>query len=120
MPDETVKQTMLMVADVCDRFAIGAAMCSIYELALSHVIDETERELLMLREGRLLGRANPLMRLRGWALHIASPQKVCISQPNQPRRPMVINSATILPWPLPRVWSMPRRSATSGAATLDR
>ena len=24
-----------MVADVCDRFAIGAAMCSIYELALS-------------------------------------------------------------------------------------
>ena len=35
MSDETVKQTMLMVADVCDRFAIGAAMCSIYELALS-------------------------------------------------------------------------------------
>jgi len=35
MTDEMAKQTILMVADVCDRFAIGAAMCSIYELALS-------------------------------------------------------------------------------------
>jgi hypothetical protein len=33
--DEKVKQTMLGVADVCDSFAIGAAMCSIYEIALS-------------------------------------------------------------------------------------
>jgi hypothetical protein len=41
--DSTAKQTMLMVAEVCDRFAIGAAMCSIYELAVSRVIDETER-----------------------------------------------------------------------------
>jgi hypothetical protein len=43
MNDETAKRTMLMVAEVCDRFAIGAAMCSIYELAVSRVIDETER-----------------------------------------------------------------------------
>jgi hypothetical protein len=35
MSDEMAKQTMLMVAEVYDRFAIGAAMCSIYELALS-------------------------------------------------------------------------------------
>ena len=42
MSDETAKQAMLMVADVCDRFAIGAAMCSIYELAISHVIDRTK------------------------------------------------------------------------------
>ena len=42
MSDEA-KQTMLMVADVCDRFAIGAAMCSVYELALSRVIDKTAR-----------------------------------------------------------------------------
>jgi len=35
MSDEMTKQTMLMVAEVCDRFAIGAATCSIYELALS-------------------------------------------------------------------------------------
>ena len=39
MSDETVKQTMLMVAEECGRFAIGAAMCSIYELAVSNVID---------------------------------------------------------------------------------
>ena len=32
--DKTAKQTMLMVAEVCDSFAVGAAMCSIYELAL--------------------------------------------------------------------------------------
>jgi hypothetical protein len=41
MSDELAKQTMLMVAEVCDRFAIGAAMCS--ELAVSRVIDETRR-----------------------------------------------------------------------------
>jgi len=41
MSDEA-KQTMLMVPEVCDRFAIGAAMCSIYELAISHVIDRTK------------------------------------------------------------------------------
>ena len=35
MSDET--QTMLMVAEGCDRFAIGAAICSIYELGVSHV-----------------------------------------------------------------------------------
>jgi hypothetical protein len=33
--DKSAKQTMLMVVEVCDSFAIGAAMCSIYELALS-------------------------------------------------------------------------------------
>jgi len=37
MSDETAKQTMLMVAQLCDKFAIGAAMCSIYELAVRHV-----------------------------------------------------------------------------------
>ena len=42
MSDETAKQTMLMVAEVCDRFAIGAAICSIYELGVSHVIDRTK------------------------------------------------------------------------------
>jgi transposase len=42
MSDETVKQTMLMVAEECDRFTIGAAMCSLYELAVSRVIDETK------------------------------------------------------------------------------
>ena len=41
MSDEA-KQTMLMVAEMCDRFAAGAAMCSIYELAISHVIDRTK------------------------------------------------------------------------------
>jgi hypothetical protein len=39
MPDETVKQTMLSVAEECDKFAIKAAMCSIYELAVSRVTD---------------------------------------------------------------------------------
>ena len=39
MPDETAKQTMLMVAEECDKFAIKAAMCSIYELAVSRVTD---------------------------------------------------------------------------------
>jgi hypothetical protein len=39
MPDETVKQTMLMVAEECDKFGIKAAMCSIYELAISRVTD---------------------------------------------------------------------------------
>jgi hypothetical protein len=43
MPDETVKQTMLSVAEECDGFAIKAAWCSVYELALSRVISETER-----------------------------------------------------------------------------
>jgi hypothetical protein len=38
MSDETAKQTMLMVAEVCDRFVIGAAMCSIYELAVRAAI----------------------------------------------------------------------------------
>ena len=33
--NEKVRQTVLGVAEVCDSFAIGAAMCSIYELALS-------------------------------------------------------------------------------------
>ena len=42
MSDEMAKQTMLMVAEMCDRFAAGAAMCSIYELAISHVIDRTK------------------------------------------------------------------------------
>jgi len=42
MSDESAKQTMLWVTEVCDRFAIGAAMCSIYELAVSHVIDRTK------------------------------------------------------------------------------
>ena len=37
--DETAKQTMLSVAEECDRFAIRAAMCSIYELAVSRVSD---------------------------------------------------------------------------------
>jgi hypothetical protein len=50
--DKTAKQTMLMVAEVCDSFAIGAAMCAIYEVAFSPVA--TEREL-MLREYHLLG-----------------------------------------------------------------
>ena len=40
--DKTAKQTMLMVAEVCDSFAIGAAMCSIYELAVRRLIDETK------------------------------------------------------------------------------
>ena len=42
MGDETAKQTMLSVAEVCEKFAIGAAMCSIYEVAVSRVIDETK------------------------------------------------------------------------------
>ena len=37
MPDETAKQ-MLMVAEECDKFAIKAAMCSIYELAVRAAI----------------------------------------------------------------------------------
>ena len=39
MSDETAKQTMLSVAEECDKFAIKAAMCSIYELAVSRVTD---------------------------------------------------------------------------------
>ena len=42
MIDETAKQTMLSVAEECDGFAVWAAMCSIYELAISHVIDRTK------------------------------------------------------------------------------
>ena len=42
MSDETAKQTMLMVAQVCEKFGIGAAMCSIYELAVRHAIDRTK------------------------------------------------------------------------------
>ena len=34
-----IKQTMLSVAEECDRFAIRAAMCSIYERAVSRVTD---------------------------------------------------------------------------------
>ena len=43
--DETAKQTMLSAAEVCDRFAVWAAMCSIYELAVraaTRSIDETK------------------------------------------------------------------------------
>jgi hypothetical protein len=45
MIDEMAKQTMLSVAEVCDRFAVLAAMCSIYELAVRAAIrsvDETK------------------------------------------------------------------------------
>jgi hypothetical protein len=42
MHDETIKQTMLSVAEECDGFAIGAAMCSVYELAVSRVIEQTK------------------------------------------------------------------------------
>ena len=38
MPNETVKQTMLSVAEECDGFAVWAAMCSIYELAVRAAI----------------------------------------------------------------------------------
>jgi hypothetical protein len=40
--DKTVKQTVLSVAEECDGFAIWAAMCSIYELAVCRVTDETK------------------------------------------------------------------------------
>jgi hypothetical protein len=40
--DETAKQTMLSVAEVSNRFVVGAAMCSIYELAVRRLIDETK------------------------------------------------------------------------------
>jgi hypothetical protein len=43
MIDEMAKQTMLSVAEECDGFAIKAAMCSLYEVGVSRVIDETER-----------------------------------------------------------------------------
>ena len=42
MSDETAKQTMLSVAEECDGFAVWAAMCSIYELAVSRAIGETK------------------------------------------------------------------------------
>ena len=38
MIDETAKQTMLSVAEECDGFAVWAAMCSIYELAVRAAI----------------------------------------------------------------------------------
>ena len=53
MSDETAKQTMLMVAEECDKFAIKAAMCSIYELAVSRVTDLPDS----------------LVRFGCWALH---------------------------------------------------
>ena len=40
MSDETAKQTMLVVAEDCDRFAVKAAMGSIDELFVRRVIDE--------------------------------------------------------------------------------
>ena len=42
MSGETAKQTMLSVAEECDGFAVWAAMCSIYELAVSRAIGETK------------------------------------------------------------------------------
>jgi hypothetical protein len=39
---ETANQTMLSVAEVCDRFSVWAAMRSIEELAASRVIEETK------------------------------------------------------------------------------
>ena len=36
--DETVKQTVLSVAEECDGFAVWAAMCSIYELVVRAAI----------------------------------------------------------------------------------
>jgi hypothetical protein len=38
MTDKTAKQTMLMVAEECDTFAVRAAMRSIDELAVRRVI----------------------------------------------------------------------------------
>jgi hypothetical protein len=40
MSDERAKQALLSVADAYDRFAVSAAMGSIYERAVSRVIDE--------------------------------------------------------------------------------
>jgi hypothetical protein len=40
---ETSKQTMLMVADDCDRFALKAAARSMEKLAVSRAIGETEK-----------------------------------------------------------------------------
>ena len=40
MSDETAKQTMLVVAEDCDRFAVKAAMGSIDELFVRRVIGE--------------------------------------------------------------------------------
>jgi hypothetical protein len=42
MIDETAKQTMLSVAEVCDRFAVWAAMRSLEELFVRRLIDETK------------------------------------------------------------------------------
>jgi hypothetical protein len=38
-PRKAAKQTMLLVAEECDKFAIKAAMCSIYELVVSRITD---------------------------------------------------------------------------------
>jgi hypothetical protein len=40
MIDKTARQTMLVVAEDCDRFAVKAAVCSIEGLAVRRVIDE--------------------------------------------------------------------------------
>ena len=42
MTDETAKQTMLMVAEDCDSFAVRAVMRYFEKLFASRVIDETE------------------------------------------------------------------------------
>jgi hypothetical protein len=42
MMDETAKETMLMVAEDCDRFAVMAAIHSVEEV-VSRVIDEVRR-----------------------------------------------------------------------------
>ena len=42
MTDESAKQTMLMVADDCDSFAVRAVMRYFEKLFASRVIDETK------------------------------------------------------------------------------
>ena len=42
MTDKTAKQTMLMVAEDCDSFAVRAVMRYFEKLFASRVIDETE------------------------------------------------------------------------------
>ena len=42
MTDETAKQTMLMVAEDCDSFAVTAIMRYFEKLFVSRAIDETE------------------------------------------------------------------------------
>ena len=43
MNDERARQALLSVADSYDRFAKSAAMGSLYERAVSRVIDEMEK-----------------------------------------------------------------------------